>query len=475
MKDWLKTGVLNAQDGLSSSFICAPGYRPDVGVRAMKTRIVKLLTTTVAVGILSCLGCDPILAKGSGSGGGGGGKGGVAHSIGGSHMHMGGMSSGNFSRPRVSSLKAGKISGAPKLTHSGLASVKGTHSTLANHALNGKANWNHWGRSRWWAWNGGWGGWWGPVFWPYFYGDLLGFVLWPYGYYPFWFYGGAFVWDSIFWPGPYIAYNPGYYDVYGDYGYSAPPRRIARRADPDATGSTSDLKQSCGGLAPGVADLPLDRVEKTTDLNDEQRRALDTLKAANSKAGDLLKTSCPSEASMTPLGRLETVQTRLDTMIRAMEIVRTPLDEFYNSLNDEQRRRFAELGSSSSSKSSRRGSTARDNLAELCSRRTENFTQLPVQRIEQAVKPTQQQQDAFEKLKAASTEAANQLQASCPPQTPHTLMDRFDAVAKRLDAMVMAVKTVRPALTAFYSTLNDEQKARFNVLTPPQTAPHRQG
>jgi hypothetical protein len=95
--------------------------------------------------------------------------------------------------------------------------------------------------------------------------------------------------------------------------------------------------------------------------------------------------------------------------------------------------------------------------------------------VEQAVKPTQQQQGALEKLKAASTEAANQLQASCPAQSPQTPLDRFDAVGKRLDAMAGAVKTVRPALADFYSSLTDEQKARFNTLGPPQNTGPRQG
>jgi hypothetical protein len=48
----------------------------------------------------------------------------------------------------------------------------------------------------------------------------------------------------------------------------------------------------------------------------------------------------------------------------------------------------------------------------LYSRRAEGFTQPPAQRIEQIVKPTQQQPDAFEKLKSASIDAANQLRAS---------------------------------------------------------------
>jgi hypothetical protein len=39
---------------------------------------------------------------------------------------------------------------------------------------------------------------------------------------------------------------------------------------------------------------------------------------------------------------------------------------------------------------------------------------------------------------------------------------------QRLDAMLQAVRTVRPALEKFYLLLNDEQKARFNALGPDQ-------
>jgi hypothetical protein len=41
--------------------------------------------------------------------------------------------------------------------------------------------------------------------------------------------------------------------------------------------------------------------------------------------------------------------------------------------------------------------------------------------------------------------------------------------------MAGAIKTVRPALADFYSSLTDEQKARFNTLGPPQNTSPRQG
>jgi LTXXQ motif family protein len=98
-----------------------------------------------------------------------------------------------------------------------------------------------------------------------------------------------------------------------------------------------------------------------------------------------------------------------------------------------------------------------------------------VQRVEQVIKPTQEQLNAFDKLKTASTEAANLLQASCPAQLPQTPLDRFDAVSKRLDAMSEAIKIVRPALAGFYASLTDGQKARFNILGPPPNQSSRQG
>jgi hypothetical protein len=36
----------------------------------------------------------------------------------------------------------------------------------------------------------------------------------------------------------------------------------------------------------------------------------------------------------------------------------------------------------------------------------------------------------------------------------------------RLDAMLSAARTLRPALQAFYNTLSDDQKSRFDAVRP---------
>jgi hypothetical protein len=44
---------------------------------------------------------------------------------------------------------------------------------------------------------------------------------------------------------------------------------------------------------------------------------------------------------------------------------------------------------------------------------------------------------------------------------------RMELMEKRLDAMLQAVKIVRPAFDSFYASLTDEQKTRLNTSSGP--------
>ena len=61
--------------------------------------------------------------------------------------------------------------------------------------------------------------------------------------------------------------------------------------------------------------------------------------------------------------------------------------------------------------------------------------------------------------------------AACPAEMPMTPPARLDAIAKRLGALLDAVKLIQPPLNDFYSSLSDEQKARFNVIGQAGAAP----
>jgi hypothetical protein len=193
----------------------------------------------------------------------------------------------------------------------------------------------------------------------------------------------------------------------------------------------------------------------------DQEAALDELSAASSQASDVVKSSCPSSAPLTPIGRVDAAKQRVDTTIKAIQIIRSPLEKFYQALNDEQRRQFNAMGGSTE------GTRPASNLASLCSHQAGGFINPPVQRIEQVVQPTAQQQSAFEDLKKATQNASDQLRSSCPTAVAKSPMARLDTVEAQLKAMADAIEAVRPNLKNFYASLSDDQKARFNTMRPP--------
>jgi hypothetical protein len=82
-----------------------------------------------------------------------------------------------------------------------------------------------------------------------------------------------------------------------------------------------------------------------------------------------------------------------------VDVVRGPLDAFYNPLSDEQRQRFESMGSNSKGRAPARG-----DVTALCSQQSGAATNLPIQRIEQVVQLNDpQQQDAFAALKPPSS------------------------------------------------------------------------
>ena len=169
-----------------------------------------------------------------------------------------------------------------------------------------------------------------------------------------------------------------------------------------------------------------------------------------------------TETPLTPVGRLDAMTKRIEAMKKAVRLISDPLAKFYDALDPRQKESFAAIGASRRATGSQTNST--NQLNGLCARQTENFATPPVQRIEETVKPTEQQKSAFDELKKVSTTAAKDLEASCPAETAKTVPERLDAVAKRLDALGNALATVKPGLSDFYNSLSDEQKARFNVI-----------
>ena len=314
-----------------------------------------------------------------------------------------------------------------------------------------------------WHWNGGWWwnhyhpiiaiGWFGGLFWPYAYWDFLDYTFWPYAYDDFW---------------PY-AYDDFYVGLFGPYAYEGPDYaervRYSRRGhvirvEPSANGSAV----VCGDQVPALTNWPIEQISKTIEPSEAQQAALAEFKDASGKAIEALRAACPNDLPSTPPGRMDAMRKRIASMLLAISIVQPPLQRFYDSLSDEQKARFNVVTPQDQpTRMTRRGNRRLD-LAQACGEQEIKTTNAPVDRIVQALKPTDAQRVALDSLNAATTKAAALLQANCPKEQSLTPPGRVALMEQRLTAVLDAIKLVQPELDAFYGLLTDEQKARFNQL-----------
>jgi hypothetical protein len=303
--------------------------------------------------------------------------------------------------------------------------------------------------------------WYGALFWPYAYSDVFLYSFWPYAYDDaFWAYAYDDFFDGIFFPygAPYVRYA-----YAGPYDRTVTARKSSRRtASTSVPGQVSEpVQRLCSDPASGLTAWPIERIEKAVKPTGEQHTLLANLKRASEEAADRFKKACPEHVPLTPTGRLATMTERLQATLEAVKLVRPPLEKFYESLDDEQRKRFDAVGPSVGKKRRQRGPA--DAKAE-CAGGKAGLTAVPIERIEATVSPTGEQTTQLTKLREAIESAVQQLEKACPIDVPQTPIARLDIVQKRLEAMIEAASTVRPALEAFYTSLNDEQKARMNRL-----------
>jgi len=108
----------------------------------------------------------------------------------------------------------------------------------------------------------------------------------------------------------------------------------------------------------------------------------------------------------------------------------------------------------------------RGGFAGMCNPQGAGLAEWRMERIERLIKPNDAQRAKLNDLRAASTKAAESIAAACPREFPAGASARMELMEKRLEAMLAAIKTVRPAFDAFYATLSDEQKARINTAGP---------
>ena len=295
--------------------------------------------------------------------------------------------------------------------------------------------------------------WYGPVFWPYAYSDIFDYAFWPGGYDDgYWDYAYDDFVDGLFW---------GEYGPPEDYAYAY----VQPSGHHETRVSYAGVQELCKQPGTGITAWPFAEIQRKVGLTDEQKQLLGEVRKAAADAAATFKASCPAENAfpLTPPGRLTAMTGRLQATLDAVKVVRPALDKFYNSLSDEQKERFNQLGPKRPANNPETtAALPQDNKS--CSEAKPGLANLPIEKIADVIKPTDAQQAVFKTLQDATDKAVATLQAACPDEVPLTPPGRLAAMEKRLQAMVDAATTVKPALDSFYDSLSNEQKARFDRI-----------
>ncbi|MBV8699789.1 MAG: Spy/CpxP family protein refolding chaperone, partial [Bradyrhizobium sp.] len=264
----------------------------------------------------------------------------------------------------------------------------------------------------------------GAVFWPYAYDDFVNYTFSPYAYDTFW----PYAYDDVY-AGIYGGYAPEYYapqDAYAYAGSSASERAYARSERVASTSGTAPASSAreriCSGEAQGLTDFSIQKIADQVQPTADQQRLLDDLKAATVKAVEVMQATCPAELPSTPTGRLTAMRTRVDAMLKAVQIVRPALDKFYGSLNDEQRERFNALDQGDQAQARTAG------LDRLCSGQDSVQARLPVLRIQRALKLKPDQDSALQALDDATAKSAEILKGQCQAAETLTPTGRLAAM-----------------------------------------------
>jgi hypothetical protein len=303
--------------------------------------------------------------------------------------------------------------------------------------------------------------WRSAVYWPYAYTDVFYYPFWPAAYEPgYWAYVYDDFFDSVFFPdgAPYVEYAEGPYE--GPYHARATTGSAPRRDVPGRV--AQEARQVCAAPDKGVTAWPFDRIAAAVKPSAEQKTLLEEMEQAASRAADRLKEACPEDLPMTPAGRLQAMTLRLQATLDAVKLVRPPLEKFYESLSDEQKARFNEIGPEfgRDARKTDQAATQGD-----CGGEKSGLSSLAIDRIEEVVQPTEAQLSGIDRLSESLGKAVDVLQQACPTTVATTPVGRMETMQQRLEAMIEAANIVRPALDDFYASLSNEQKAKFNRLS----------
>jgi uncharacterized membrane protein len=288
------------------------------------------------------------------------------------------------------------------------------------------------------------------------YEDIIGYALWPDEYAArFWAHGYGDIMRSVLTPAA----------VTAAIVESGPTtrhhrKRPARASDADVAGGLT-ASGMCGVQVEQEAGKPIERIDRTIDLNDAQRANLRELREAVSTAVARGQSACRDTLPATPADRLKAAADALWAIRDADILFRTPLANFYATLTDAQKAKLAEGLKKDEAKNDDAKKDDGGEVAQVCGAAAND---LPFGEIERMVRPSQDQRASLDMLKTMSNDMAGYLAASCPNEPLNGPVARLDAAGNRVNALLYAAINFNQVLGGFYLQLNDDQKKQFDSV-----------
>jgi hypothetical protein len=223
-------------------------------------------------------------------------------------------------------------------------------------------------------------------------------------------------------------------------------------ATPSAERKGDDCRQSLD------ANAMVERLRAEVGPNAEQMERLQRLGGAIAAAADYLAKSCPTEIPQQPTARLQLMDSQIQVLTLAIDMIHQPLQDFEQTLTDEQQAKFGGGTKSKSAVASQSGGRRACGASSAA-------IDWSIDQIDKSVQPDERQRTALTDVQQAFGRAANDLETHCPTSVPRSAVARLETIESRLDATWRAILSIQVALQDFESKLSDDQKLRLQAMT----------
>jgi hypothetical protein len=180
----------------------------------------------------------------------------------------------------------------------------------------------------------------------------------------------------------------------------------------------------------------MERFRAELEPNADQMERLQRLGGTIGAASDYLAKSCPTDIPDQPTARLRLMDSQIQVLTMAIDIIRQPLQDFEQSLTPEQQARFSGGGAM-------RSTAASSGKTDLRSCGVSSAAiDWSIDQIDKSVQPTAQQRTALGDVQQTFGSAASDLEMHCPASVPQSAVARLETIEARLDATWRAILSI---------------------------------